>query len=422
METERKRVSLRQVNQDGRRYYIAYSPDDELVPPLMDYSMYLSDRKALDEKSVEKMIRNVASFFDFMLAIPNVISSWQFLGHVHDRLLEQYRDAEYERVIRSKLSSKESRAAQRTVNAKLMDVYNFLLWYQHANKLGELIGPFGCRVSCRKVFGDETTDRFQKANYFPLLFKRTGANSGTVGKYVPSDADVCALSDYMRSSFTEFVAMRNLLALTLATEMGWRRGSIVSLRCSQFSAERLAKMSDRGLVCVPPSQKFGYQNGFVVSPELALNVFNFINDCRAAFLEEMEWDEERADGHVFISASTGRPLRDNSLSGIFGKAMKAIGAPRRAGLHSLRGLFAEKKVGDETVARVALGMDTSVTSVSTAVALEMGQRNPESLRAYVNEKQSELVRRAVARLGKEGKLPQDRPLSPEERARLLKKE
>ncbi|TCK96991.1 hypothetical protein [Paraburkholderia sp. BL9I2N2] len=420
MDAERKRVSLKPVREQGRLYYVAYSHDDELVIPLIDYSMYLSDRRALDEKSVDKIIRSVGSFFDFMYNVPNVESHWQFLTHVHDRLLEKYRDTEFKRVKENKLGSGDSLAAQKTVNGKLIEIYNFLLWYQHTNKLKELIGPFECRVSCRKIFGETSKDRFGGQNYFPLLYKRTGACTGGVASYIPSETDVSALSQYMEG-FTEFVTFRNLLMLRLAKEMGWRRASLAALRCSQFSEERLAEMSDRGLVCVPPSQKFGYQNGFVVPPVLAMNVFNFIHDCRATFLAELGWDETRGDDHIFISASTGRPLRGNSLSAIVGKGMKSIGAPRRAGLHSFRGLFAEDKVGDETVARVALGLDTSTASVSAAVALEMGQRNPDSLRAYVNQKQSELVRRAVRRLNDDDTQLGTRDLTPVERARLLKK-
>lgn len=421
MDYERNCVSLSAVTKAGRRYYVAYYPDGRLINPLIDYSMHLSDRKMLDKKSIEKMIRNVASLFNFMLSVPGISPSWDFIPQLHDRLLEKYRDAEFSRIIAGIRGDGETRSVRRTVNGKLIDIYNFLLWYQHVSNLSELIGPFRCRVSCRKVFNENVRADAKTTGYFPLLFRRTGSSSRSLGKYVPGDAEVVALSGYIKRNFTEFAALRNLLVLAIAKDMGWRCGSIVSLECSQFSEERLAKMSDRGLVCVPPNQKFGYQNGFLVPPKLAINVCNFIGDCRASFLQEMGWGEERAEGKIFISAKTGRPISENALSAIFGKAFKAIGAPRRSGLHCLRALFAETKVGDETLARVALGMDTSVTSVSTAVALEMGHRSPESLRAYVNERQSELARRAIAKLGKAGEALKGHPLTRDERARLLKK-
>ena len=169
-------------------------------------------------------------------------------------------------------------------------------------------------------------------------------------------------------------------------------------------------MSAEGLICVPDAQKFGYQNQFKLPPKLVLKIYHFINDGRRSFLEEMGWDSARAEDKIFISAKNGRPLQPNAVSAIFGKAMKEIGAPSRSGIHSMRHKFAKKEVGDETLARAALGLDTSARSVATAVALKTGHANPDSLVDYVNETQSELARKSLVRLkeGAEKTAPVDR--------------
>ncbi|WP_081651611.1 tyrosine-type recombinase/integrase [Cupriavidus sp. WS] len=410
MENDSDRLGLKSVTIGARRYFVAYSPEDDvLIWPLMDYAIFLSDRLLLDEKSVEKTIRSVASFINYMWGeyrarVSRKYPTPQFLiEQAYDSVLERYRNNELRLVMQKPNSSGDEILARKTVNAKLVEIYYFLAWYQHTTGCKGLIGSRECRVTSELKHATSRrgmrTSTSSSRVMFPKLYKRTGKNSTKRHGYAATDSDVAKLSEYIKHEFTAFAAVRNNLMLTIADEMGWRCESIVSLRCSLFTDERVERMSTEGLICVPDAQKFGYQNQFKLPPKLVLKIYHFINDARKSFLDEMGWKENRTKDQVFISAKDGRPLKPNSVSAIFGTAMKKIGAPRRAGIHSMRHKFAKKEVGEETLARAALGLDTSARSVATAVALKTGHANPDSLVDYVNETQSELARQAIKRLG-----------------------
>jgi len=404
-------LGIKSVAIDSKRYFVVYSPEnDVLIWPLIDYAIFLSDALFLDEKSVEKSIRNISSFVAYLWREYKDQSSRKFpapqflIEQSYDSILERYRDNELRIVMGKRNSSKSEMLAKGTVNAKLVDTYYFLAWYQHTIGCEGLIGSRGCRVTSElkhltsRLVRDRRAGTSTSRVMFPKLFKRTGRRSTRRHGYAATDSDVAKLFDYLRINFTTFTAVRNSLILTIAEEMGWRCETIVSLQCSLFAEERLEQMSADGLICVPDAQKFGYQNQFKLPPELVMKIYHFINDARRSYLEEMGWDDARTENKIFISAKDGRPLQPNSVSAIFGKAMKRIGAPRRSGIHSMRHRFAKKEVGDETLARAALGLDTSARSVATAVALKTGHANPDSLINYVNETQSELARQSIARL------------------------
>ncbi|MEP9323261.1 hypothetical protein PPMP20_08990 [Paraburkholderia phymatum] len=181
--------------------------------------------------------------------------------------------------------------------------------------------------------------------------------------------------------------------MEIADRVGWRRESINSLACEQFSPGRLEAMDARGLACVPDRQKFGYRDAFYIPPSLAIEIASFINDVRSTFLEEMGWFDKVATGPVFISARDGNGLTDKSISKIFGRAFAAAGAPRRAGIKSFRSKFANDAIAAETLARLELGLDTSAPSVAAAVSVDLGHSHPESIRAYVEQHQSRLASR-----------------------------
>jgi hypothetical protein len=189
------------------------------------------------------------------------------------------------------------------------------------------------------------------------------------------------------------VAIRNILMMDIADQIGWRRAAINSLSCEQFSAESLKKMPSRGLPCVPAKQKNGYLDSFYVPPDLTCRIAAFINDTREQLVKEMGWYHISKTGSVFISARDGKPLTDKAISKIFGCAFASLGERKRAALHCFRTKFANDAIAAETRARVALGLDTSSESVSAAVSQDLGHRNPMSIQSYVSANQTRLASR-----------------------------
>jgi hypothetical protein len=142
---------------------------------------------------------------------------------------------------------------------------------------------------------------------------------------------------------------------------------------------------------VPASQKFGYQNSYDISIELAYRICGFIETYRAQIVESTGVSSDVAQDRIFLSSTTGRPLANNTISRIFGDAFRAIGAPPGAGLHSFRRTFAVDQIERSIGRRARYGLDTSAESIAADVAIEMGQLNPESLVPYVSRAQSRIA-------------------------------
>jgi hypothetical protein len=382
---------------EDRLYLVAYwSRGSRLVNPLIDYCLHLTDEKQLNSKTVRNEITLLKAVFEF--AERNRIS----IEELDDGWLKRFRDEEAGITASRKISSGSMKTAKRTVNMKLRRTYFFLAWYQTVTPgLGRLIGERNCRVTSGLTVNDADSvrprapgkryspDRGRKM--FPLLFRGVGEGSRHRVGYAANQEDKAAIRTWFRQNFTSFVSTRNILIMNIADATGLRRGSINSLQCEQFSQEMIDGAGSHGLKIQPAEQKFGYENFFRVPLHIARQVRSFIVNERAALMEEMGWNEKRAKERIFISARDGRPLRDQTISAIFGKAFQNVGAPRGAGLHSFRRKSAEDKIHDEIVSRIQLGLDTSVASVSASVAIDMGHRNPASLAPYVSRSQGKIA-------------------------------
>lgn len=372
-------------------YLVAYDMrSQELVEPFINYVIYLTDKESLDVKTVKNEASLLKSFFEFLPpSFP--------LQKVDDNLLCEYRDQELCKTIDARNSRGDKLTAKRTVNQKLRRIYLFLVWCQETGLTPpHSIGPYNCNVTasyCGPNYSksiNKQSSSYQKNN-LPILFRRAGERSANRPKYFATVEDKAKLYEYFKNNFTEFVFARNVLIMEIADSTGWRRGSITSLRCELFILNGDELYNKGSLAIQPASQKFSYQNKFDVSFDMVVKVNSFISTYRKSFLDEMNWTESRAQDRVFISARDGKPLSNQSVSAIFGKAFKAIGCPSGAGIHSFRRKFANEKVGNELKARIRLGLDTSAASVAASVALELGHSNPNSVIHYVNRSQSRML-------------------------------
>ncbi|MBF8178041.1 site-specific integrase [Herminiimonas contaminans] len=359
---------------------------NQLVPELMDYADHLSQRESLSSKTVINEIVLLKSLFEFL--IPNFS-----IKNINDSLLLKFRDLELSRTLENKISRGSEVTARRTVNMKLRRAYLFIIWCQESQRLSSgSIGAYNCKVTarCDQIKGIKWRGGFRNnaTNDFPLLYRKAQAGIGPDQGYFATDSDRSALGEYFARNGTTFTFTRNVLLMDIADAQGWRRGSINSLKCAQFSA---GEGSSEKIRIAPAKQKFGYGWFFEVEFALANRILNFINIERALLLAEMGWDEARTEDHIFISARNGKPLTDQAISRIFGNAFKVIGRPKGAGLHSFRRKFAECRVVDEIQRRLTLGMDTSALSIAASVAVELGHAHPESLKPYVSRSQSRLA-------------------------------
>jgi hypothetical protein len=371
---------------------VAYDKENnqELVSPLIDYCLFLSNDEELDSKTVMNEMLYVRRFLEYLLEKNSMVVN------VGDELIKSFRDAELKRVKLSPNRSPSENALKRTVNAKLRRIYNFLVWFQRSEDLVGLIGPINCKVrSSLAVPPDRGLGRGRaKAvssgrNRFPGLYRGVGEGSKHRVKYVATVRDKDDLIDLFLEQESFIIANRNVLILELADQVGLRRGSINSLLAAQFRRDEIENSRSEHWVVVPSAQKFGYEKKYGIPFRLAYRVCDYIDQVRRKIMLEKGWSESRTGGRLFFSLRDGSPLSDQTISQIFGAALRKLGVEEHgSATHTLRRKFACESIVEETTRRQRLNLDTSVASVAAAVSIKMGHTNPESLTPYVSRVQA----------------------------------
>lgn len=330
---------------------------------------------------------------------------WEYLGSqgielagVEDQVLLGFRDYQLSATIKSKMSRGGERAAKATTNAKLRRVYHWLHWlaeeqYVPPSLIGSrgrvrstLSGPQG---RSREI---SVWDRRVSIG-FPLLFRVPGGKSKhRLPKDVPTEITRDALhAFFFADTDSQYVAHRNCLLIDIAAETGMRRGSINSIRVDQFDEKALDAAEDEVWI-QPERQKFGYVNSFPIPVYLASRIASFISEQREEFIDSKGVGPATHQGYVFLSARDGRPLTDRAVSQVVSRAMRAVGMSKGVSIHSFRAKFASEEIDRETSQRARMGLDTSAASVSQAVAMKLGHRDPKSLFPYAVAVQSKKAR------------------------------
>lgn len=389
-ESEELQVKFSWVIKREKAYLVAYDlRHEKLIPSVMDYAQFLSDKERLDVKTVKNEITFLKALFDF-LEDPNDLET------VNNEVLEKFRDEELKRVMNRKNSYGMEPTSKRTVNSKIRRIYLFFYWCQSQGHIpNSSIGEQNCKIYAK--CSDRESRAYRKSGaiqyagkiyHLPLLYRGVGAASRNRPRHFATNEEKSLLRAYFQRNCTEFVFVRNMLIMEIADVLGLRRGSINSLTCNQF------ELAHEGVhkSIIPPAQKFGYVNSFEMDSALALKIQSFIYGPRKEFLNQMGWDEDRASNRVFISAKDGRPLTNQALSAIFGAAFKAIGVKVGAGLHSFRRKSVEEQTEKELRARIALGLDTSMASLTAALAIKFGWSNPASFEPYVHRAHTNILK------------------------------
>ncbi|MFQ6333989.1 hypothetical protein [Methylophilus sp. 3sh_L] len=393
--TKASRILLSWNGSPEQAVGIAYdTKTNSILWELTDYSIHLQSSELLNAKTVRNELYLLKGFVEHLLA------EGKGYTDIDDVFLKVFKESEFKKILDSANGSKCERVAKRTVNAKLRRTYQFLHWLQESEKqVVGIIGEWDCPVTSALASKQQgsvyrplsRSGRTNSRLNYPLLFRSTGSN-GLPSQYEASHEDVALLTEMFHSEFSPYCAQRNILMMDLACEIGWRRGSINSLTCDQFLNLNLLDSAHDSYVVVPPSQKFGYVRQFEVPFRLAFRVVEFIETHRKELLSKNGWTEASAENRIFLSEREGRPLRDSTISTIYGSAFRKLGRPRGASTHSFRRRNVNDQVDKELQSRLELGLDTSELSITTAVAFNVGQSRPESLRPYVNRRIGRMVR------------------------------
>jgi hypothetical protein len=374
----------------GQKVPVIYDHEFKLIDAFVDYGIAVSARKAAargSEQAYKSTIEAVAyALTDLAEFMQKKRVSWRDFD---DELLQEYRDSSLAETLKN-ARARDDLSARRTVNVRLRHIYQFFTWAQvDALLVDRLIGWRGCRVrstlpSLRGAEGPRRIDAKDREKY-PLCFRPVGEGSRTAGQHYTTDEDIERLEAYFWDTEQLETGERNVLMLHLVQHVGWRRASLNGLKIDQFSDDAInnAERAGEDLRVVPARQKFGYRNTFDVPLALACHINRYIKTSRAELLHQNGWNESIAKRRLFVSATTGAPLSDGSVSQIFGEAFRAIGAPKGAGLHSVRRGYGTLQAELELEVRKRERLSTAPEDVMLAVARRLGHQSIESQEPYV---------------------------------------
>nr|WP_180203002.1 hypothetical protein [Pseudomonas sp. SbOxS1]NYU02585.1 hypothetical protein [Pseudomonas sp. SbOxS1] len=356
-----------------------------IVDDLMDYAIHLQRNECWSFTYVKNEMYHLVLYFNYIESERISITS------ATNSTLRNFRDEDLKR-LKAKSSVVEKKL-KRVVNSRLTIIYCFYHWYQSRHKLCGFIGAHECAITSDftlKAKKNKSSEGYHRM--YPLNYRRIGRSSKHATEYSATEEDVSKLEDYFRKERNKYISERNSLMMAIAGTVGFRRGSINSLRCSQFSQEELGKNLDDYIIVNPDKQKFDANLNYRIPILLAYRISEFITTVRKSMLKEKGFNEAVTLDRVFLSMRTGQPLNDTSVSDIFGKAFRAIGNTQaRTSIHAFRRMFAEHRIQTNFEQRAELRLDTSDASVSASVAMDLGQRNPDSIKPYVARTQQTLV-------------------------------
>lgn len=323
-------------------------------------------------------------------------------NEVNDGHLEQFRTWYLEKIEQG-TQTRNDLSRKRTVNIRLREIYNFYHWAQEEAYLvddyigWELQNKIRSKLPDYIKNGRSALPRTDKSSLlYPKIFPNVGSSSDVID-YTATDRDKEKLKEHFETQGdSDYSVRRNILIMEIAATVGWRQGSIQSLLIEDFSDERIDGCDTDFLAVQPQKQKYGYLFEFKVPLALALRINRYIKTDRANFLASKKLNEATGRHHLFISATTGGPLADSTITEIFSRAFTAIGAPKGSGIHSFRRSFASNEMRLQIDSRKRKNLSTAPEDVMFPVQKALGQKSPLSQQVYADASQS-LTRDTVER-------------------------
>lgn len=375
---------------------IAYDLQNQcLVHELVDYSMWLI-RNGFSTLTVHQTIASIATFYDYILIDSKVVD----YGKVNDQKILSYRNAALDAATGMPNSWKrvgpEFRTKAVTINLKLRAVYSWLWWMRDNDCVpSSVIGEEGCQVYSYRMRGRGRASRSGMSVHCPALFPVRELRPTDLAGRTPSDKQLEALSHFFANETkSDYLKERDHLIFRVSLETGFRRDSLVSLRCSQFKRAAIESTSSGTFPITPDRQKFSYANEYSVPLDVAISILEFIEGPRKTMCLEKGFGPKVTEDAVFVSQRDGTPLLGRSVTKLFSTAMRGAGMPKGCAIHALRRRFADDEICEEIRTRVQFGLDTSSVSIAEAVASKLGHRSIESLRRYISVNVRRLYRLA----------------------------
>lgn len=368
---------------------------------ISDYANWLITFKGAADLTVQQAVRHIIEFWEFLP------SNDVRLTVLSDRLLREFRDQNLKKVMRSKAHRGGEEQAKATVNLKLRRVYDWILWLQEMRVVPVgTIGPQGrvtAAIEMRKTHVSGSRNRFASgAKKYPLLFKVALRNAKhNAPSSVVTSETMNNLVEFFVRRYEPFLAQRNILFADIADAAGFRRGSICSLRVDQFETHDIQQAKGEYLVR-PQRQKFGYTKTFGIDLALAIRVRDFIDNYWLPWIAEHRVHRSVHQNRLFLSAKTGRPVKERSMTQIVSGAFRELGFDKGVGPHTLRGKFASDQADEELAQRRDLGLDTSNRSIAAALAMKLGHNDPDQFYRYASSSQARQAR--IAREGRRAEL------------------
>ncbi|HDS1548052.1 TPA: hypothetical protein QEK98_000224 [Stenotrophomonas maltophilia] len=268
----------------------------------------------------------------------------------------------------------DEQARRRSANQVLRCIYLFYAWLQlspHGAGL-RLFGPAGCQITSTL----NLTGRQKGRTNYPATHRHAGERSKHRRRYVPDEAMRRRVIAYFYARYPEAIAQRNALILDFALNVGWRRGSIVSLTVDQFLG---VKDAQDGALITPPDQKFGYTLAFSVDSALMSRALAYVLGHRADIVRRTG----SSSIQLLLSERSGTPLSAAAVTRIFADARKALQIPIGNGVHSWRRAFAIRTMHREIERRNKLGLNVPFTDIAAVVANRLGHESLHAQEAYI---------------------------------------
>lgn len=368
---------------DGDIYWHIFDREGKTIQPAFDY-LIESVQRQLKPQSVENRAYALKAWYRYLAknAVRDVEAG--------DEVLVEFRDDTFRRPAQN--SGADDQARKRSINTTLRYIYQYYVWLQGqpAYRGGrKLIGERNAQITSTLLFGDGSSRSRSRSDY-PATYRNVGEGSRHRVSYVPTERDRALIHAYFHAYRSPDIALRDTLLYDLVWEVGWRRGSILSLNTTDFERARSDASSDT-ISVRPRVQKFGYSKWFEVPMYLAHRIVDYIDTERAAIIKATG---SRAQ-EVFLSSTTGRPLSAKGVTTNFSLASNAVGLPPRSGLHGGRRGFTNNFLEREIAARLQLGQDTSTEALSFSLAQALGHESVDSQAAYIDHARS-IVREAPA--------------------------
>ncbi|SDZ25583.1 tyrosine-type recombinase/integrase [Pseudomonas sp. NFIX28] len=382
-------IQIRWQLNEGFHIPIPYNIERNIIQTeIIDYAIFLERQENLSHQYIKNELFHISVFENFA-SNQNIE-----LIDVTNTLIRDFRDNDYNRLLTTGISS--SKSIKSVVNLRLRRIYHFYTWMQTHSSLCNLIGRYDCQIhsSLPEYFLRRTVDHRDK-ELFPLCFRNIGSASKHTTKYEASEKNRQALENIFLDHPTPYIGQRNSLILEIANLTGFRRSSINSLLCSQFSDKLINTAEDDFILVSPSHQKYGYTLSFRVPILLAYRINHFINTFRKDLLQAIDTNNATTQDRIFLSARTGNPLNNQTISEIFHDAIAKLNIKQtRVGIHSLRRKFTNDRITEEILTRAELGLDTSTTSIESSLSLLLGQTSPASVRPYISRRQILEIERA----------------------------